>query len=142
MYSRIPPVLITAINGVTVDTTSPVVDISNATKVSLILTGANLFNRTVSMTTQVSLDRSTFVDYNMLVNNLEKASTADITLTKAISLTGSGSKIASFFVTWRAKAICKLAAILYSCAGFLLRVLKPSSSPYINGSKMFSIMPS
>ena len=138
------PVVLTALNGVETDTTSEPIDISNARKISLILTGANFADRSVSLSTTVSLDRTTFVPYNMLVNNLEKLSSEFETYTREIYLGHSGSELAFFshlgFLEMKVVADVSDSVLFYS--GSVSPSISGSASPSVSLSKSPSVSPS
>ena len=93
---RIPPVLVTPVNAVEADYTSPAVNIENARKVTLIAAGSSLYNRTAEVSTEVSLDGTTFVDFNMLVNNLENSNSQTTTLTESLTVPVNDSILGCF----------------------------------------------
>src|SRR3990167_6140546 len=138
------PVVLTALNGIETDTTSEPIDISNTRKISLLVTGANFANRSVSLSTTVSLDRTTFVPYNMLVNNLTKLNSEQETYTQAITLGHSGSELAFFshlgFLEMKVVADVSDSGLFFS--GSVSPSVSGSASPSVSLSKSPSVSPS
>ena len=78
-------------DAVTADATSDAIDIMGAKKVMLVFTATGISNRQADLTVDVSGDGSTFVDYNMLIDNVTNTNSQQLTriATKNRSATGT-----------------------------------------------------
>jgi hypothetical protein len=91
------PLLVTVADNATADTTSNPIDITGAKKVSIFLNEADesvpINNRQVDLTVQVSIDGTTFVGYNLLIQNLTNANNQDLTRVATINRATAGTDV-------------------------------------------------
>lgn len=84
----------TPLNAVTATTTSNEIPISGAKKVTLALTRANHGSGSSAFKVQVSVDGSTYVDYNGLMEDLTNTNAQDVTRVTTITLSANGTTMA------------------------------------------------
>jgi hypothetical protein len=89
------PVLVTALNAVTATTTSSAINIEGAKKVTLLFTRADHTSGNTVFTVTGSLDGTTFVALNKLVNNAANSNSQTILRTANITLSANGTSLAS-----------------------------------------------
>jgi len=85
----------TPLNAVTATTTSSVLDIAGATRISLAFTRADHSSGSSAFKVQVSVDGTTFVDFNKLITNTENAIAEGEVRVTTITLSANGTTVAS-----------------------------------------------
>lgn len=85
----------TPINAVTATTTSEEIVIVGAKKVTFMFTRANHSSGSSTFSVDVSLDGTTYVDYNKLVTNVANANTEEKVRAASVALAADGSAMAS-----------------------------------------------
>ena len=98
MYKVIPKV-ITALNAVVATTTSAVIPIKNATKITLQFTRADHSAGNTAFTVTTSLDDSTFVAFNMLIDNVTNTNGQQLTRVASSTLSSNTTKFYSMDLT-------------------------------------------
>lgn len=84
----------TPIDGVDDDTTSSSIKINGAKKVAIVFTQDNTnSSEEADLTIDVSIDDSTFVDYNMLIENSSDTNSENLTRVSSKTLNGDESTI-------------------------------------------------
>ena len=86
---------VTALDAVAETTTSSAINIKYAKKVSILFTRASHGSGNHVFTVTASLDGTTFVAYNKLVNNAANANTETILRTANITLSANGTSLVS-----------------------------------------------
>lgn len=89
------PIVITALNAVAETTTSSAINIENAKKVTMLFTRAAHSSGNHVFTVTGSLDGTTFVACNKLVNNAANTNSQTILRTASITLSANGTSLVS-----------------------------------------------
>jgi len=85
------PELIKLLDAVTVTTTSDVVNIENAEKITLVLTRADHGSGVSAFAVEVSLDGVTYVTFNKLISNVTNTNAETKTRVASVSLASNTS---------------------------------------------------
>lgn len=91
--------LVTALDAVTATTTSSAINIENAKKVTWLLTRANHSSGSSAFDVDVSIDGSTYVDFNGLVSNATNTNAQTITRVGSVTLSSNTSSIVAMDLT-------------------------------------------
>jgi len=85
----------TLLNAVTATTTSFILDIAGASRISLLLTRADHSSGTSAFKVQVSVDGVTFVDFNKLITNKNTTNAQTEIRVTTVTLVADGSSVVS-----------------------------------------------
>ena len=85
----------TPLNGVTETTTSSTFDIAGAIRISLAFTRTNHSSGSSAFKVQVSVDGTTFIDFNKLVTNVENTNAQTEIRVTTVSLGSNTTEIAT-----------------------------------------------
>lgn len=89
------PIIITAIDAVTATTESGAINIEKAKKVTFLFTRANHSSGSSLFDVDVSVDGTTFVDYNKLIDNVANTNAQTLTRVANKSLASNTSAVLS-----------------------------------------------
>ena len=85
----------TPLNAVTATTTSSTLNIAGATRISLAFTRANHSSGVSAFKIQVSVDGTTFIDFNKLITNVENTNVQNEIRVTTISLSSNTTEFAT-----------------------------------------------
>ena len=89
---KIPPVLIQSA-VVTETTVFPIIDVENAEKITLMFTRANHSSGSTAFTIEGSIDGTTFVALNIMIDNVTNTNGQNLTRVASVALASDVSKL-------------------------------------------------
>ncbi len=89
------PKLITALDAVTATTTSSAIDVTDARKITFLLTRADSGSGSSDFSVSGSIDGSTYVPLNSMIEDITNTNAQNYTRVASVTLSADGSKIAS-----------------------------------------------
>lgn len=91
--------LITVLDAVTATTTSSAQNVSGAKKITFFFTRANHSSGSSAFKVSGSIDGTTYVDLNSLIEDLTNTNAQDYTRVQTVTLSTNGSKVAGLDLT-------------------------------------------
>lgn len=91
--------LITVLDAVTATTTSAAQNVAEAKKITLFLTRANHSSGSSAFKVSGSIDGTTYVDLNSMIEDLANTNAQDYTRTASVTLSTNGTKVVGVDLT-------------------------------------------